>query len=149
MFIKQEELFEGMSAGARGVIEKDKTKQTYREGESVFLEGEEAHYFYLLEEGRVDLVVGDPRETRFLASYPGEIFGWSALIKPHRYLAHARCMAQSVIWRVSTEAIIHIIKDYPPDGTLIYRNLSGILGHRLIAAYRDRHAEPEMTAYGG
>ncbi len=149
MFIKQEELFEGISAGAKGLIEKHKMKQTYGEGESIFREGEEAHYFYMLEDGKVDLVVGAPRETRFLASYPGEIFGWSALVKPHHYLAEARCMTQSTIWRVSMEAIVHIIKDYPLDGLLVYRNLSGILGQRLIAAYRDRPADPETAAPGG
>ncbi len=149
MFIKKEELFDGVSAGARGVIEKHRTTQTYREGESVFQEGEEAHYFYMLEDGKVDLVVGEPRETRFLAYYPGEIFGWSALVKPHRYLAQARCMTQSTVSRVPIEAIVRIMKDYPLDGVLIYRNLSGILGQRLIAAYRDRHAEPERAAYGG
>ncbi|MGD0486739.1 MAG: cyclic nucleotide-binding domain-containing protein [Syntrophorhabdales bacterium] len=149
MFIKQEELFDGISADARGVIERHKTKQIYREEEPVFQEGEEAHYFYMLEDGKVDLVVGEPRETRFLAYYPGEIFGWSALVKPHRYLAQARCMTQSTISRVPVEAIIRIIKDYPSDGVLIYRNLSGILGQRLIAAYRDRQAEPEVAAYGG
>ena len=149
MFIKKEELLDGISADARGVIEKHKTTQTYRAGETVFQEGEEAHYFYMLEDGKVDLVVGGPRETRFLAYYPGEIFGWSALVKPHRYLAQARCMTQSTISRVPIEAIVRIMKDYPSDGVLIYRNLSGILGQRLIAAYRDRQAEPETAAYGG
>ncbi len=149
MFIKQVELFEGISAGARDIIERHKTKQICKAEESVFLEGEEAHYFYMLEDGKVDLVVGEPRETRFLAFYPGEIFGWSALVKPHRYLAQARCMTQSTIFRVPVEAVIRIVKDYPPDGVLIYRNLSSILGQRLIAAYRDRQAEPETAAYGG
>ncbi|MGA3174501.1 MAG: cyclic nucleotide-binding domain-containing protein [Syntrophorhabdales bacterium] len=149
MFIRQGELLDGVSAEARGVIESYRTKQTCKEGGSVFQENEEARYFYILEDGKVDLVVGEPQETRFLAYYPGEIFGWSALVKPHRYLAQARCMTDSTMWRVPIEAIDRVIEDYPSDGILIYRNLSSILGQRLIAAYRERREEQKRVAYGG
>jgi hypothetical protein len=58
-------------------------------------------------------------------------------------------MTESTISRVPIEAIARIMKDHPSDAILIYRNLSSILGQRLIAAYRDRQAEPERAAYGG
>ena len=148
MFIGQAELLGGVSTEARGIIESHKTRQTFEEGELIFKEGAEADHFYMLDSGKVDLVVGEPQETRFLAYYPGEIFGWSALVRPHRYLSTARCMTQSAVSRISVEAIHRIVNDYPEDGILIYRNLAGILGERLIEAYRDRQAEPKQVAYG-
>ncbi len=143
MFIREKGLLGGVSTEARGIIESHKTRQTYKEGDLIFKEGEEASHLYMLDDGKVDLLVGKPQETRFLAYYPGEVFGWSALLRPHRYLSTARCMTQSAVSRISIEAIRRIVKDYPEDGILIYQNLARILGERLIEAYRDRQAEPK------
>ena len=52
MFIKQADLFQGVSTKAKGIIDRQKTKQSYREGDLVFHEGEEAEYFYTLERAR-------------------------------------------------------------------------------------------------
>lgn len=149
MFIREKGLLGGVSTEAKGIIESHKTWQTYKEGDLIFKEGEEAGHLYMLDDGKVDLLVGKPQETRFLAYYPGEVFGWSALLRPHRYLSTARCMTQSAVSRISIEAIRRILKDYPEDGILIYQNLAGILGERLIEAYRDRQAEPKQVTYGG
>jgi CRP-like cAMP-binding protein len=149
MFIREKGLLGGVSTEARGIIESHKTRQTYKEGDLIFKEGEEAGHLYMLDDGKVDLLVGKPQETRFLAYYPGEVFGWSALLRPHRYLSTARCMTQSAVSRISIEAIRRIVKDYPEDGILIYQNLARILGERLIEAYRDRQAEPKQVTYGG
>jgi CRP/FNR family transcriptional regulator, cyclic AMP receptor protein len=151
MFIRQAELFEGVSSGANGVIDRQKRKQSYKEGGLVFQEGDAAQYLYILEEGKVDLFVGRQEEMHFLVYYPGEIFGWSALVKPHQYLAHARCVTDCTVSRVPKQAIDdEIVKDYPTDGLLIYKNLAAILGQRLIAAYRDRGGiELKQVGYGG
>ncbi len=149
MFIREKGLLGGVSTEARGIIESHKTRQTYKEGDLIFKEGEEAGHLYMLDDGKVDLLVGKQQETRFLAYYPGEVFGWSALLRPHRYLSTARCMTQSAVSRISIEAIRRIVKDYPEDGILIYQNLARILGERLIEAYRDRQAEPKQVTYGG
>ncbi len=149
MFIREKGLLGGVSTEAKGIIESHKTWQTYKEGDLIFKEGEEAGHLYMLDDGKVDLLVGKQQETRFLAYYPGEVFGWSALLRPHRYLSTARCMTQSAVSRISIEAIRRILKDYPEDGILIYQNLAGILGRKLIEAYRDRQAEPKQVTYGG
>jgi len=62
-------------------------ERSYKAGEVVSKKAMKSEYFYMLEEGKVDLYVGKQEEMRFLVHYPGEIFGWSALVKPHRYLA--------------------------------------------------------------
>ena len=150
MFIRQAELFEGMSSGAKGVIDRQKTKQSYKEGGLVFQEGDAAEYFYILEDGKVDLFVGRQEEIHFLVYYPGEVFGWSALVEPHQYLAHARCVTDCTVSRVPKRAIDELVRDYPTDGLLIYKNLAAILGQRLIAAYRNRgEIELKQVGYGG
>ena len=137
MFIRQAELFEGISADAKRVIERQGMELSFKAGAVVFEEGYEAPYFYILEEGKVDLFVGKQEEKRFLVYYPGEIFGWSALVEPHRYLASARCMADTIMTRIPRQAVDIVLKEYPSDGQLIYQHLAAILAQRLIEAYRE------------
>ena len=113
MFIREKGLLGGVSTEAKGIIESHKTWQTYKEGDLIFKEGEEAGHLYMLDDGKVDLLVGKQQETRFLAYYPGEVFGWSALLRPHRYLSTARCMTQSAVSRISIEAIRRILEGLP------------------------------------
>jgi CRP/FNR family transcriptional regulator, cyclic AMP receptor protein len=148
MFIRQAELFEGVSAEANAIMESQKTKRSYKEGDLVFQEGDEANCFYIIEDGKVDLVLGREQETRFLAYYAGEIFGWSALVQPHRYLANARCMTQCTVAQIPKQAIDEIAKKHPADGLMIYKRLAAILAERLIAAYRSQEEGPKQVAYG-
>jgi CRP-like cAMP-binding protein len=148
MFIRQAELFEGISPEARVVMEGQKTTKSFNEGDFVFHEGEEGQHFYIVEDGKVDLVLGREQEIRFLAYYPGEIFGWSALVQPHRYLANARCMTRCTVAQIPKQAIDEIVKKHPADGLMIYKRLAAILGERLIAAYRGQEEGPKQVAYG-
>ena len=149
MFIGQAELFEGVSPEANAIIESQKTKQGYKEGDLVFQGGDKADCFYIIEDGKVDLVLGREQEMRVLAYYPGEIFGWSALVQPHRYLANARCMTQCTVAQIPKQAIDEIVKKHPTDGLMIYKRLAAILAERLIAAYRSQEEGPKQVAYGG
>ena len=146
MFIKQAELFEGVSTGAKHLIESRGMEQTYKVGDLIFQEGGEGRFFYMLEDGKVDLYIGKREEARFLVHYPGEIFGWSALIATRKYLATARCVADSVVTRVPISTVDEVLKDYPRDGQLLYKNLAGILGERLIGAYYQNLPQPEYQA---
>ena len=150
MFIKQAELFEGVSAGAKHLIESRGTRQTCKAGDLIFQEGGVGHFFYMLEDGKVDLYIGKQEEARFLVFYPGEIFGWSALIGTHGYLATARCVADSIVARIPTSAVDELLKDYPLDGQLLYKNLAAILGERLIGMYHQHlpRSEYQAPSYG-
>ena len=149
MFIKQEELFKGLSGGAKHLIESRGMEQTHKAGDLIFREGDEGHFFYMLENGKVDLYIGKQEEGRFLVYYPGEIFGWSALIADHRYLATAKCVEDSVVTKIPNSTIDEVIKDYPNDGLLLYQNLAGILGGRLIGTYYQNLSQAEYQASYG
>ncbi len=150
MFIKQAELFEGLSAGAKHLVESRGMEQTCKAGDLIFQEGAVGHFFYMLEDGKIDLYIGKQEQARFLVFYPGEIFGWSALLGTRRYLATARCVADSVITRVPVSVVDELLKDYPQDGQLLYKNLAGVLGERLIGAYYQNLPQPgyQAPSYG-
>jgi len=150
MFIKQAELFDGVGAGAKHLIESRGTEQTCKAGDVIFQEGSVGHFFYMLEDGKVDLYIGKQEEARFLVFYPGEIFGWSSLIGTRRYLATARCAADSVVTRIPVSVVDEVLKDYPADGQLFYKNLAATLAERLIGMYHQHlpRAEYQAPSYG-
>ncbi len=137
MFLRKAEWFDGISADAQRVIDDMGTRETFKAGDVIFREKEEGRYFYILEEGKVHYLVGKVQKIRFLVTYPGEIFGWSSVVAPYRYLATALATRDSALIKVPRQAIDRILKEYPSDGERIYQNLAAILGHRLMEAYRE------------
>ncbi len=135
MFIKQSEVFQGISSGAKRLIESRGIEQTYKAGDLIFHEGAIGQFFYMLEDGKVDLYIGQEEQGRFLVFYPGEIFGWTALLGTRQYLATARCTADSTVTRIPVSCIDELVKDYPADGLLLYKNLAGTLAERIQGMY--------------
>lgn len=60
---------------------------TFKDGDTIFREGEYASTFYLICTGRIALQfhAGPLGSTRIQTVGPGEIAGWSWLIAPHRW----------------------------------------------------------------
>jgi len=60
----------------------------------IFHEGEEAHRFYLLRQGRVAIEVRAPQRGPLTVEtvQAGEVLGWSWLVPPHRFHFDARAI---------------------------------------------------------
>ena len=58
----------------------------FKEGETIFREGDEANKFYLVRHGRVaiDIPVSSSQSVTIQTIHDGDILGWSWLIPPHR-----------------------------------------------------------------
>ncbi len=151
MLINQAELLDGVSGGAKAIIEAQSEEVTLREGEMLFKKDEDAEHFYILKEGKVQLYPGNQENLCFLAHDSGAIFGWSALFEPHRHFASARCTTETKIKKVPRQAFEEIMKEHPQDGQLIYRHLAGLIGRKLFQAYQSRLTEVASPAptYGG
>ncbi len=126
MFPRKAEWFGGISPDSQRLIDGLGTTQIFKAGEVIFREEEEGRYFYILEQGRINYLVGKVRQMCFLVTYPGEIFGWSSIVAPHRYIATALAINDCTLTRVPREAIDRIVHEYPTDGELIYRRLSAM-----------------------
>jgi len=65
----------------------------FKTGDFVFKEGDEAHQFYLIREGRVALEIFAPQRKPIVVETlgPGDILGWSWLLPPYiwKFNAHA------------------------------------------------------------
>ncbi len=144
MFISESELFKNLSNAALESIKRHSFERDCEGDHLVFHAGEEANDFYILANGSVALVMGPAEEMCFVVSRPGEVFGWSALVEPYRYQASARCMVPSHLLVIPRQAVEETSRDYPADGTAIFKNLAGIVTRKLREAYQNIVSESDL-----
>ena len=135
MFIQQKDLFRGMSKDFVKELYDTGVKESLKEGEILFPEGEKARYFYILLKGRVKLEVGEIRQLVYTVESPGEAFGWSSLVGRENYSASAKCMAETKLIKFERDKFRTVLEKDPSNGLELFRRLSGALGERLISSY--------------
>jgi CRP-like cAMP-binding protein len=147
MFIREADLFRGVSQRTIAEIGKESIEENYKTGDVLFREGEEAEAFYVLAEGRVDISIGEKEVVDFVVERPGEIFGWAALVEPYLRTGTATCITDVRVVKVAREVMERVMKKHPEDGFIIMRHLTGIIAQRLRTAYQAASSEVDlMTA---
>ncbi len=91
------------------------SKRTYRRGEIIFTEGEEADRFYLLYSGRVKITKAstEGKEVIIEIIIPGEPFGAMAVLQGGRYPATAETMEASTTIEARRDALIKVCENSP------------------------------------
>ncbi len=135
MFIKESELFKGMSQEFMNELAKIMVEESYEKGTFLFKESDSANFFYVLEEGRVRLSVGTQGHIVYSLTDPGDALGWSSLVGRDTYTASAECLAQSKLIKIEREKLNKIFEKHLADGALFFKHLAGLIGQRLINSY--------------
>jgi CRP-like cAMP-binding protein len=135
MFIEQTDLSQGMSWEFTNEVYDITTRESVKEGEVFFREGDRARYFYVLLEGRVRLSIGEKGEVVHVVDRSGEAFGWSSLVGRDVYSASAECVLPSKLLKIDREKFEKILEKNPADGMNFFKRLAMILGDRLINSY--------------
>lgn len=151
MFIQQTELFKGMSRSFLEDLNKFVVTENYQKGEFLFKAGEPAHNFYVLQQGRVRIIVGVAGHTITMASNPGESFGWSCLVGFDSYTATAECLMPCTLIKVEKEKLLKLLDKDPASGMLFYKRLAFAIGQRLVNTYNmllAGQAESKEPSYG-
>ena len=106
-------------------------------GHHIHTEGGEATELYLLTHGLVELRFRLPgrasdQSTTISVVEPGGLFGWSALVYPHRYTLDAVCApTQCSFYRLSRDPMLKLFRQEQALGYKIMSNLAGIMGRRF------------------
>jgi CRP-like cAMP-binding protein len=145
VFIAQSELFKGLSEQALQALTGRGVERSYEKGDPVFREGDEAKTFHILKHGSVELVMGTQEELCFTVSMPGQVFGWSALVEPHRYRATARCTSPAQTGEIGREVVDTVVDQYEGVGAIIFRNLSTIVTEKLRRVYEERISDADLA----
>jgi CRP-like cAMP-binding protein len=135
MFVKQAELFWGLSHEFVKNVMSKVEKESFGTGHVLFSEGEPAVYFYTLIRGRVKLSVGKAGISIFTANHAGESFGWSSLVGREVYSASAECMEPTTVVKIGGKVFWEILSGNPSDGLVFMKRLAGLLGQRLLWSY--------------
>ncbi|HOT23277.1 MAG TPA: cyclic nucleotide-binding domain-containing protein [Thermoleophilia bacterium] len=107
-------------------IASQSTERFYDPGEAVFEEGLKASNLYVVETGRVGLMVMLPNghEIMVLDKGPAEPFGWTALTDPGRYVATARCLRETALVEIPVAVLEEISHRDPLLGLRLMRRVA-------------------------
>ncbi len=146
MFIKETDLFEGMSQGFIDEIAKIMVEESYSEGSFLFKEGDPANDFYVLEEGTVRLTIGgeEGEHITYIMNTPGDSFGWSSLVERDTYTANAECRQPAKVIKIEKAKLNRIFEKHHFSGLMFYKRLARIIGERLVNTYNSL-----LSAYRG
>ena len=109
-------------------------------GEILFREGEPGEHFYILTDGKLDVLLGvDTQEELLLNTIgPGEYLGEMSLIVPGgERTATARANRASILLAMSRDEFNALLKEYPVLSQSMVRVLSKRLDSTNYATFRD------------
>jgi len=110
--------------------------RTLAAGETLFDLGDPAESLFVLEGGRIALflpmkVQGVEKEVLVEERMPGEAFGWSALVPPHRFTLKASASMESQILGLPRAALLDHFDEWPEVGYAVTRDVAAVVGQRL------------------
>ncbi len=135
MYLKQGDIFWGVSEVCLKKIYNVSRKETFARGQVLFEEGSPADRFFSLVKGRVRLSIQRTGLAVYTVNRAGEAFGWSSLIDRGSYSASAETIEDSILMVIDKVSLRKILHEYPEDGFIIFRRLARTLGERLLKSY--------------
>ena len=144
-------LFQEISKATLKQIEELAQKKSCPAGAFVFHAGDRAEYLYLLDEGRLRLCAGEGGNMAFVISEPGDVFGWSSMVKHAEYTLSAQCVGPVRLVRIENQVLLRLLEKDPASGFLFYRHLSELIAQRLVSSYKATvsvHGERAAQSYG-
>ena len=106
-------------------------------GECLFLLGDHADRLYVVLHGKVELTFplsfgGVVRDMPVESKTSGSTFGWSALVKPHRFALSARAAEPSEVAVFGRQELLHVFAAEPRIGFVVMQRIAELVGRRLV-----------------
>jgi len=115
-------------------------EERYAKSTVLFNEGDEANTFYILQEGQVSLqyeICPQPdycQDATILLDKPGEVMGWSSLVKARRLTAFGYCVTDVRVIAIDSKALNELMEQESHIGFVIMKELAGMINKRLKEA---------------
>jgi CRP/FNR family cyclic AMP-dependent transcriptional regulator len=126
--------FGGLSVEQISAFSKTANEKEIEKDYFFFKEDDLLDSFYLLIEGEVGIVTEIPRKSLFVQSstiVPGEVFGWSGLVPPHKATASAKALTTCKIVEFDAPAIRQKFQEDCGLGFLMMQRTAAIIRERL------------------
>jgi len=128
------ELFTGASEATLTELAALARREEYDPGAAIYVVGDPADDFFVLDSGRVEFRIGRDERTSpagFMLR-KGEVFGWAALLDGHpRRIASARCLERSAVLRIDGKRTLKALEADPASGYLVMKRLSALIARYL------------------
>ena len=149
--ITRHAFFRGMKPEHLAILAEGAKKNEFQAGDVIFLEGQPASQFYLVESGKIALETHEaPDDTTLVQALgPGDVLGWSWLFPPFAWHFHA--------WAVEPTNVIvlngaHLLVAAERDhdfGYELMKRVAQIVIHRLQATRKQLRALQIESALKG
>jgi CRP/FNR family cyclic AMP-dependent transcriptional regulator len=131
-----QELFAGVAPDDASAILELGSRRDLPAGRVLFRLGDEADTVYLVEHGRIALmlpmqVAGLTQDVLVDERRAGQIVGWSALIPPYRFTLTGTSPLDSSVLAIPREALLACLTERPRAGLAVMLNLAAVIGQRL------------------
>jgi CRP/FNR family cyclic AMP-dependent transcriptional regulator len=136
MYLKQADLFWGLSQQFIQALTSEATKQTFRSGDIVFRSDDPAENFYVLIQGRIRLEIGKAGRGVYVSDRTGEVIGWSTLIGREKYSATCICEQATVLLMFEKGHISRLLERDAESASIFFKHLAAALGDRLLKLYQ-------------
>ncbi|MFO7783774.1 MAG: cyclic nucleotide-binding domain-containing protein [Thermodesulfobacteriota bacterium] len=150
--LEEIEIFKDLTLDQRRAIGAGCEEQSFRGGERLFAEGEEAAHLWVLTEGEVDLRFDLPGrssspQNTILTVGRGQALGWSSLVPPYEYKLSAYCAGEScTVLRIEKQFLLELFNKDPVIGYRIVRFLNSVASlHFQQLQGSDRRLPPAIT----
>ena len=148
--------FSGLSLEQLGILAKAANEIIVQPDQYLFHEGETTDHFYVVKEGVVEIVfeVPAPDTTHKLSDQfsrklqtknvivsaigPGEIFGWSGLLPPHKATASAIAMSVTKVIAIDCRELRKIFEEDCRFGYLMTQKAANVIRERLHDMRKER-----------
>ena len=137
MIVKEIDLFKGIDLEVMKDIANICTEENYAKGSVLFKAGERAECLYILDEGRLSLIIENGGSLIYALTDPGMVFGWSAMVESGRYTATSVCDTDLKALKIERTKLYRIFKLHPDAGFIVLKRLAGVISERLQNAYRE------------
>lgn len=127
--------FSGIQTNTLAAIAVAGEEQHYKAGEILFREGARSEYFFVLEEGEVEILYelkGGPRVVDTLGA--GDLLGWSSIVEPHRATASAVARVDCLTLRIDGSRLLAQCKADTTFGYKLMTHITRALSRRIDRA---------------
>ena len=133
-WLKKTELFKDLKESQINVLLSQSSVESFPKGETIFRQGEEANYLYVLIQGAVDLTVKAEEQVDWMTSKiekEGAVFGTPSLMEPFRYNVTATCLNPAKVLRIEANYLKEKMEEDPMMGMEVMKKLASIYFNRL------------------
>jgi len=135
--LKQCELFADLNDEELDKIAQICHEKTHEPEEVIFGERDVAEKIYILQKGRVAVQMHlrsdlEPNgDVTIEEVAPGQIFGWSALVKQRRFTASVRALEKVKVIAIKSADLNALFEENPHVGFVVMKRLADVISSRL------------------